>query len=91
MITNPVSSITRQEVNDSWRRLEEIQIRYREATEQYRKLLQEHDERPCYASAAFARARRAESQALVEYTRRLRIFTQLTMRGKMPDKRGVEG
>jgi hypothetical protein len=91
MITNPTSSTTRQEVNDSWHRLEEIQGHYREATEQYKRLLQESDGRPCYANAAFTHARQAESQALVEYIRRLRIFTELALQGKMPDRRSVEG
>lgn len=91
MIAKPTTSITRKDVNDSWHRLEEIQGRYREAAEQYRRLLEQSDGRPCYANAAFARARQEESQALAEYIRRLRNFTELTIRGKMPNARSAEG
>ena len=82
---------TRQTPEDSWRlRVEETQFRYREATDQYRKLLQEQpDGTPHDPNSALALARRAESEALAEYTRVLRIFTELAVNGKMPEERSV--
>jgi hypothetical protein len=93
MIANIASSITRQELEDLWRsRLEETQVRYREATEQYRKLLQaQPDGRPLNPDAALALARHAKSQALADYMRVLRMFTELTVNGKMPEARSVAG
>src|SRR5260370_5648369 len=93
MITNLTSSVMRREVEDSWRlRLEETQGRYREAKEQYRKFLQaQPDGRPHSPNGALALAREAESQARVEYTRVLRLFTELTVNGKMPEERSVGG
>jgi hypothetical protein len=88
-----IASITRQALEDSWRlRLEETQVRYREATEQYRKLLQaQSDGRPLNPDGALALARHAESQALADYMRVLQIFTELTVNGKMPQTRSVAG
>ena len=88
-----IASITRQELEDSWRlRLEETQVRYREATEQYRKLLQaQPDGRPLKRDGALALARQAKSQALADYMRVLQIFTELTVNGKMPEARSVAG
>ena len=93
MIANVGSSITRQELEDLWRlRLEETQVRYREATEQFRKLLRaQPDERPLNPDAALALARHAKSQALADYMRVLQIFTALTVNGKMPEARSVAG
>jgi hypothetical protein len=93
MTTNLGSSDTRQEVEDYWRlRLEETQVRYREATGHYRKLLQEQPKgTPYNPNGALALARQAESQALAEYTRLLRIFTRLTANGQMPKHQSVGG
>ena len=93
MVANLASSITRQELEDSWRlRLEETLIRYREATQQYRKLLQaQPDGRPLNPDGALALARSAESQALADYMGVLRIFTELTVNGKMPEARSAAG
>jgi hypothetical protein len=93
MIANLASSITRQDLEDLWRlRLEETQVRYREATEQYRKVLQgQADGRALNPDAALALARHAKSQALADYMRVLRMFTELTVNGKMPEVRSVAG
>jgi hypothetical protein len=85
------ASAARQMLEDSWRlRLEETQVHYRKATDQYRKLLQEQpDGRPHDPNGALALARQAASKALAEYTRVLRIFTEVTVNGKMPEERSV--
>jgi hypothetical protein len=91
--TKAESGATRQTIEDSWRvRLEETQARYQKAAEQYRRLLQE---RPRGSSndldGALALARQQESEALAEYTHVLRLFTDLTVKGKMPEERSVAG
>jgi CheY-like chemotaxis protein len=82
---------TRQMLEESWRlRLEETQVYYREATDQYRKLLQaQPDGTPYDRNGALALARQAQSKALAEYTRVLRVFTELTVKGKIPEERPV--
>jgi hypothetical protein len=84
---------TRQTLEDSWRlRLEETQFRYREATNHYRKLLQERpDGTPHHPDRDLALARQAQAEALAEYIRVLRMFTELTVNGKMPEERSVAG
>ena len=92
MTTNLGSSDTRQEVEDYWRlRLEETQVRYGEAKEQYRKFLQAQPDGRPQSPSALELARQAESQARVEFTRVLRIFTDLTVNGRMPEERSVSG
>lgn len=88
-MATPSVSATRQALEDSWRlRVEETQARYRKATEQYRRVLQEqpngisHDPK-----GALALARQAQSEALAEYLRMLRAFTDLTVHGKVPEER----
>jgi hypothetical protein len=92
MATNQ-SSGTRQTLEDSWRlRLEETQLRYREATDQYRKLLQQQPDGTSHdASPALLLARQAESEALTAYTRVLRVFTELTVDRKIPEERSAAG
>ena len=91
-ITSLTSSVMLREVVDSWRlRLEETQDHYREAKKQYRESLQaQPDGRPLCPSD-LELARQAESRARVEFTRMLRIFTELTVHGKMPEERSVAG
>ena len=93
MITNLVTSATRREVEDSWRlRLEETHVRYRQATQHYRELLEAQLEATPYnPNGALALARQAESQALSEYVRVLKIFTELTVNGQMPNHQSVGG
>jgi hypothetical protein len=73
-------------LEDSWRqRLQEARARYSEATGRYRKLLrQQPDGVPPELDANIAAARQAESKALAEYARVLRIFTELTVSGNIP-------
>lgn len=86
-------SATRRMLEDSWRlRLEEAHVHYRRATDQYRKSLQDQpDGRLHNPSGALALARQAESEALAEYTRVLRVFTELTVNGKIPEERSAAG
>lgn len=87
MGTNTSSFSTREEMEDFWRRgLTETEFRYRETTAQYRKLLQEQpDGKPHDPNGALALARIAQSEALADYARVLRIFTDLTVHGKIPE------
>ncbi len=81
----------REELEEDWRlRLEGTLHRYRTASEMYRKVLQaQPDGLPPSPDGAVGRARQAESDALAEYTRVLRIFTDLTMHGKIPDQQSA--
>ena len=86
-------TIARQELEESWRlKLQEAQNRYQVATREYRNVLQEQPEwlTPS-ADGPVVQTRQAESQALAEYTRVLRVFTDLTVHGKMPDEQGATG
>lgn len=85
------SAAARQELEESWRsKLEETHHRYRTATEAYRHVLQTLPEGlPPRPDGAVGRARQAESEALAEYARVLRIFTDLTIHGKMPDQQSA--
>ena len=90
-IANVPSSVTGKKLEDSWRlRLEEIHLRYQEASQQYGTLLQaQPDGGPFNPDGALAVARHAESRALAEYTRTIRVFTELTVKGKIPEERSV--
>lgn len=48
---------------------------------------EESDGRPPAPDSVLAQAQQVESDALREYSRMLRIFTDLTMDGKIPDQR----
>lgn len=76
----------RRKLEDHWRaRLREAQERYESATAAYRALLGEHGDGGGQRKDGYlARARRAEAEALAEYTRVLHIFTELTLRGGTP-------
>ena len=52
-------------------------------------LREEPDGRPPISGSALARAQQMESEALMEYSRVLRIFSDLTLRGKLPDERSA--
>ena len=92
-MATPEAFATRQTLEDSWRlRLEETKARYHKATERYRRLLQEQpDGTPHDPRSALALARQAESEALAEYSRLLRAFTDLTVNGKVPEERSAAG
>ena len=92
-MATPNASAARQTLEDSWRlRLEETQARYQKATEDYRRLLQEQPDGALHdPKGALALARQAESEALGEYSRILRAFTELTVNGKVPEGRSAAG
>jgi CheY-like chemotaxis protein len=80
--------IARQEMEDAWRlKLEQALERYRAATREYRTVLRQEPDRsiPDLAKAIDG-ARTAESEALREYSRVLRIFTDLAIHGKLPEE-----
>src|SRR6185295_15568686 len=81
-------SIERQNLEDVWRmKLEEASNRYKAANVCYRKKLEEQSKGLCNdedASAALIGAQQEESQTLAEYLRILKMFTDLTVYGKIP-------
>lgn len=85
----------REQLEESWRlKLEEASNRYRVATAEYRAMLEEQSDgttRGPDATDALMRARQAESQALAEYTNVLRMFTDLTIHGKVPEGQWAAG
>jgi len=85
----------REQLDESWRlKVEEASGRYRDASAQYRKMLEQQTDaatRGPDASGALMRARQAQSQALAEYSRLLRIFTDLTVHGKAPEEQPAAG
>ncbi len=79
--------LARHNLEALWReRLEESHVRYKAASQEYRRLLQqqEPDGSVPGAGSPLAIARQAESAALAEYSRILRIFADLTIHGKLP-------
>jgi hypothetical protein len=87
-LEHPSPSLTRQDLEDVWRtRCETARERYKVASTRYRKLLDEKPEglvpRP---DAPLALARHAESEALAAYTKVLRLFTELTAHGRIPEE-----
>ncbi len=90
----PVPSATRLQLEEFWSsNLAEARHRYHRAAGDYGRLLQSYDERrpdlnpP--ACSTLALTREAESQALAEYMRVLKIFTDLILRGKVPEPRSA--
>jgi hypothetical protein len=81
-----MSNPGRQETEAFWiEKLEEANRKYQSATARYRRLLQEKVEAPSPSSGGtLEQARQAESEALSEYTRVLKIFTDLTVNGTIP-------
>lgn len=78
----------RPQLEDLWRsKVEQAQLRYKAATEEYRKLLGETPRGvPPAPDSPLALARQVESDALAEFTRVLRVFSQLTIHGKRPEE-----
>jgi len=87
------SAFARQEIVEFWRlKLEEAHERYEIASAGYRRLLGERPEGPMHRQdETLAQARDAVSDTLLEYSRRLRIFTQLTLTGTMPHEQEAGG
>jgi CheY-like chemotaxis protein len=77
-----------QELEDAWRaRLEDSRRQCKDASNRYRTLLaEERDGRAPRPDSTLARARQAQSEALMEYARVLRLFTDLVVLGKMPEE-----
>ena len=82
------SMAERQELEDTWRqRLEQLREKYRAASDIYRALLRKEPEGETPSpDSPLARARQAESEALLEYSRVLRLFSDLTLYGKLPEE-----
>jgi hypothetical protein len=87
-LEHPSPGPTRQDLENAWRvRFEMARERYQMASRQYRKLL---DGRPegliPQHDAPLALAQHAESEALAEYTRILKLFTELTVHDQIPEE-----
>ena len=87
-LEHPSPSPARRDLEEAWRvRSEMARERYEMASRRYRKLLDEkprgliprHDD-------PLALARHEESEALAEYMRILRLFTELTLHGRIPEE-----
>jgi len=83
----------RRQIEESWwLRLQQAQTRYRTATAQYRRMLNQQPEgQTSSVDYSLLRAREAESQARAEYRRVLAIFTDLTLYGKIPEEQSTGG
>ena len=78
----------REELEDLWRlRLEGANRRFEAASAHYIRLLKEAPETSAFEGGSpLARAHRARSEAQTEYMRLLRIFTDLTITGRIPEE-----
>jgi CheY-like chemotaxis protein len=88
-----IPAATPRDLEECWRlKLQEAHARYQAATTHYRRML---DEQPEGLSpgldSSLSRARETETRALVEYSRVLTIFTDLTVHGKVPDQQAPRG
>jgi hypothetical protein len=78
---------SKPELEIIWReRLREARLKYEEASDAFRATWGEHFESRLTANPTLAieRARDIETAALCEYVRVLRIYTDLTVHGKLP-------
>jgi hypothetical protein len=82
------STVARRELEGSWRRkLDDAHLRYRTATARYRELLDmEPQGRLGSQDDPLVRAWHAESEAMAEYKRLLKVFAELTLHGRMPQR-----
>jgi hypothetical protein len=83
-----VATLVRHQLEETWRlRVEQALQQYRAATMEYRRLLQEEPDGrfPC-PDGALARVRQVESDALIEYSRSLKMFSDLTIHGEPPEE-----
>ena len=74
-------------LEDTWReRVRNARIRYEQAAKTFRATWGEHFEERVTSDPTFAiqQARQVESEALAEYVRVLKIFTDLVIHGKLP-------
>ena len=82
------SCVAREELENSWRsRLEEAHEVYQMTTQRYKKLLAGSNGLPTAPDSPLAFARHEQSEALHEYKRVLKIFTEITIHGLIPDGR----
>ena len=87
-LEHPSPSLARRDLENAWRvRSEMARERYETASRLYRKLLDEKPEGliPGHDDP-MALARHAESEALAEYTRILKLFTELIVHGRIPEE-----
>jgi hypothetical protein len=84
----PIPNRPRQDVELYWReRVRAARIKYDLVIAESRKVLEEQtDLASPDATAALRRVRQQESLARDEYMRVLKIFTELTVDGKMPEE-----
>jgi CheY-like chemotaxis protein len=91
---SPLAAV-RRELEDLWRvKLETAMSEYQCVASAYKSLLEQQGDgtpRSTDATDALMRARQAQSEALAEYTRVLRTFTDLTIHGKMPEDESAAG
>jgi hypothetical protein len=87
-LEHPSPSSARRDLEDAWRvRSEKARERYEGARARYRKLLEERpDGLIARHNAPLALARHEESEALLEYARILKVFTELTLHGRVPEE-----
>lgn len=85
-----VPSSGRRAVEELWRlRLKNAEFWYTDSREQLKKIVRDlppGEIPPPDGNYAYQQAIRAERLSLTEYTRVLRIFTDLVVKGKMPDE-----
>jgi hypothetical protein len=82
----PSSVIARRELEESWRqKVEEAHSRYHAAAAWHKELLQDQPDGESHCQdGPLGVAQRAESEALAEYTRLLKVFTELTVHDHLP-------
>jgi hypothetical protein len=82
------SALARHEIVDFWRlKVEEAHERYETASAYYRRLVEEKPKDSVTGpDDKLTQARDAVSETLLEYSRLLRIFTQLTLNGTLPQE-----
>lgn len=87
-LEHPSPNLARRDLEDSWRvRSEMARERYEMASSRYRKLLDEKPEDLIpQPDDPLALARHAESEALAEYRRVLRLFRELILCGRIPEE-----
>jgi hypothetical protein len=84
-----LSVVALEELEESWRlKTDRAQKRYQVATERYKKLLKESQGLLLTADNRLALARQAQSAALDEYRRLLKLFSELTINSRVPEGLG---
>ena len=82
--------VARHELEDCWRRkLEDAQERYRVAAKRYQRSREESHGLPT-ENSALVLARDEQSETRMDLLRILRIFTELTVHGRIPEAGSTE-